>query len=159
MYVTSRDLETRYFDDNPLLRWGEEASFLKTALNIIVSTVSKPMPLKIKNFLLRRIGVSIDRYVAIALSVQVDIFYPEKISIGEGSVIGYNSTLLTHEATPERFSTGEVRIGEDVLVGANTTVLPGVEIGDGAKISANSLVDRDVDPGEKVQGVPIETVN
>lgn len=116
------------------------------------------MPLKLKNRLLRAIDVEIGEDVAIGLSAQLDIFYPEKISIGKGTVIGYGATILAHEATTERFSIGEVDIGKNVLIGANTTVLPGVKIGDGASVSANSLVNRDVEPGEKVQGVPVQEV-
>jgi len=154
--VTSRELESEYFESNPLLKWPKKVSRLKTTRNIIIISLSKLMPLKLKNKLLRAIGVKIEEDVAIGLSTQLDIFYPEKISVGKGSVIGYRSTILTHEATTKRFSKGKVEIGENVLIGANTTILPGVEIGDGASVSANSLVNRDVEPGQSVQGVPIK---
>lgn len=156
--MASRDLESEFFESNPLLNWPKKASKLKTTRNILVISLSKLMPLKLKNKLLRAIGVKIGQDVAIGLSAQLDIFYPEKISIREGSIIGYGATILTHEATTERFSKGNVVIGKNVLIGANTTVLPGVKIGDGASVSANSLVNRDVEPGEKVEGVPIEEV-
>lgn len=157
--MTTRDLDSEYFESNPLLNWPEKVSRLKTTRNILITTFSKLVPLKLKNRLLRAIGVEIGEDVAIGLSAQLDIFYPEKISIGKGSVIGYGATILTHEATTERFSTGQVHIGENVLIGANTTVLPGVKIGDGASVSANSLVNRDVEPEENVQGVPIQEVS
>ena len=156
--MTTRDLDSEYFESNPLLNWPEKVSRLKTTINILVISLSKLMPLKLKNRLLRAIDVEIGEDVAIGLSAQLDIFYPEKISIGKGTVIGYGATILAHEATTERFSIGEVDIGKNVLIGANTTVLPGVKIGDGASVSANSLVNRDVEPGEKVQGVPVQEV-
>ena len=43
----------------------------------------------------------------------------------------------------------------DIMIGANSTVLPGVVIGAGATVSAMSLVNRDVPPGAMVGGVPI----
>ena len=73
--------------------------------------------------------------------------FPEKISIGENSVIGYNTTILAHEYLIKEYRLGEVRIGENVLIGANTTILPGVTIGDGAVVAAGSVVHKDVAPG------------
>jgi acetyltransferase-like isoleucine patch superfamily enzyme len=80
------------------------------------------------------------------------------IEIGRNTTIGYGATILAHEATQKEFRTGKVEIGEDVLIGANTTVLPGVKIGDNATISANSLINRDVKEGEFVGGVPVEKI-
>lgn len=154
--MTSRELDSEYFEDNPLNHWMEKAGMITTARNILITTIAKILPINLKKLLLRKIGVEIGEDAAIALGVQLDIFYPEKISVGSGSVIGYGTTILTHETTTERFSIGDVRIGEDVLIGANTTILPGVEIGDGATVSANSLVNRDVKSGEEVEGVPIQ---
>ena len=37
-------------------------------------------------------------------------------------------------------------VGNDVWIGQNVTVLPGVHIGDGAIIAANSVVSRDIPP-------------
>lgn len=48
----------------------------------------------------------------------------------------------------------EVIVGNDVWIGANTTVLNGVTIGDGAVIGANSVVTRDVPPYAIVGGGP-----
>lgn len=39
---------------------------------------------------------------------------------------------------------GDTVIGNDVWIGQNVTVMPGVHIGDGAIIAANSVVTRDV---------------
>ena len=61
-------------------------------------------------------------------------------------MIGYNTTILAHEYLIKEYRLGEVRIGENVLIGANTTILPGVTIGDGAVV-AGSVVHKDVAPG------------
>lgn len=156
--MSSRNLETEYLESNPLYQWPKKAGIPGTIKNIVITEFSKLLPLKMKNVVLRKLGIEIGEDTAIALGVQMDIFYPEKIEIGSGTVIGYGATILTHEATTKRFSTGEVSIGDDVLIGANVTVLPGVEIGEGAVISANSLVDRDIKPEEKVAGVPVKNI-
>ncbi len=41
---------------------------------------------------------------------------------------------------------GDTVVGNDVWIGQNVTVLPGVHIGDGAVIGANSLVSKDIPP-------------
>ena len=41
------------------------------------------------------------------------------------------------------------------MIGANTTILPGVTIGDGAVVSAGTLVHKDVPAGAFVGGNPM----
>ena len=50
--------------------------------------------------------------------------------------------------------TGGVKIGDAVLVGAGATILPYVTIGDGATVAAGAVVNKDVEPGITVAGVP-----
>ena len=49
---------------------------------------------------------------------------------------------------------GDTAIGNDVWIGQNATILPGVHIGDGAIIGANSVVGSDVEPYTVVVGNP-----
>ena len=49
---------------------------------------------------------------------------------------------------------GDTVIGNDVWIGQNAVILPGVHIGDGAIIGANSIVGSDVDPFTIVVGNP-----
>ena len=51
-------------------------------------------------------------------------------------------------------SKGDIVVGNDVWIGQNATVLPGVKIGDGAIIGANSVVGSDVEPYTVVVGNP-----
>jgi len=46
------------------------------------------------------------------------------------------------------------KIGRDVWIGANAVILGGVTIGDGAVVAAGSVVNRDVEAGAVVGGVP-----
>ena len=88
-----------------------------------------------------------------ALMVMPDIMFPEKIAVGENSIIGYNTTLLAHEYLIREYRLGEIIIGDEVMIGANTTILPGVKIGDGAIVSAGTLVHRDVPSGAFVAAI------
>lgn len=47
-----------------------------------------------------------------------------------------------------------IEIGDDVWIGANSTVLPGVTIGSCSVIGANSLVNRDIPPFSLAYGAP-----
>ena len=54
----------------------------------------------------------------------------------------------------ERGNRGDTVIGNDVWIGQNATILPGVHICDGAVIGANAVVAKDVPPYAVVVGNP-----
>ena len=85
-----------------------------------------------------------------------DIFYPEKIKIGKNVIIGYNTTLLTHEFLTDALRVGEIEIGDDTMIGANVTILPGVKIGARTKIGAGSVVSKDIPNDVIAYGKPIQ---
>ncbi len=62
-----------------------------------------------------------------------------------------------YEASPLR-NNELVIIGNDVWIGANVCVLPGVKIGDGAILAAGAIVNKDVEPYEIVGGVPAKHI-
>ena len=53
---------------------------------------------------------------------------------------------------------GDTIIGNDVWIGQNATILPGVHIGDGAIIGASSVVGSDVEPYTIVAGNPAQFI-
>ena len=53
---------------------------------------------------------------------------------------------------------GDTVIGNDVWIGQNATILPGVHVGDGAIIGANSVVGSDIEPYTIVAGNPAKPV-
>ena len=53
---------------------------------------------------------------------------------------------------------GDTVIGNDVWIGQNATIMPGVHIGDGAIIGANSTVANDVAPYSVVAGNPARLI-
>ncbi len=73
--------------------------------------------------------MKIGKKTSFALMVMPDTMFPERITVGENSIIGFNTTILAHEYLIEEYRVGDVIIGDRVMIGANTTILPGVEIG------------------------------
>ena len=57
--------------------------------------------------------------------------------------------VLGHPATK-----GDIRVGHDVWIGQNATILSGVNIGHGAVIGAGAIVSKDVEPYSIVAGNP-----
>lgn len=56
----------------------------------------------------------------------------------------------------KRANKGDTVVGNDVWIGQNATILPGIQIGDGAIIGANSVVAKDVPPYCVVAGNPAQ---
>ncbi|MEW6425173.1 MAG: acyltransferase [Bacillota bacterium] len=132
---------------------------VRVAFNFLVIYFCRYLPcLPVKNFLYRRLGMRLGKNVSVGLMAMMDIFYPQLISIGDNTIVGYNATILCHEFRIKEFCTGKVEIGANVLIGANSTILPGVRIGEGAQVGAGSLVNRDVPPGALAAGVPARVV-
>lgn len=53
---------------------------------------------------------------------------------------------------------GDTIVGNDVWIGQNATILPGVHIGDGAIIGLNSVVTKDIEPYTIVAGNPAKVI-
>lgn len=53
---------------------------------------------------------------------------------------------------------GDTVVGNDVWIGQNATILPGVHIGDGAIIGLNSVVTKDIEPYTIVAGNPAKVI-
>lgn len=145
---------------NSLWQIYKTVSFFKVMKNFIVIQLARYMPfLRVKNWLYRHLlKMKVGDKTSFALMVMPDIMFPEKITVGTNSIIGYNTTILAHEYLIKEYRIGEVVIGNEVMIGANTTILPGITIGDHAIVSAGTLVHKDVSPGTFVGGNPMKLI-
>lgn len=135
-------------------------SLFRVSFNFVVISLCRYLPwLGLKNWLYRHLlGMSIGRNASVGLMAMLDVFFPQLISIGENTIIGYNATILTHEFLVREYRKGRVEIGREVVIGNNTTILPGVSIGDGAMVGACSLVNKDIPAGALAGGVPARII-
>jgi acetyltransferase-like isoleucine patch superfamily enzyme len=120
---------------------------------------------------------------SIRLRMPLAIYHPEYISLGSRVDIGENvvirggggvvigndvliaaGTVITsqgHPIIPPRWGrniSSPISIGNEVWIGANAVVLPGVTIGDGAIVAAGAVVSRDVPSYTVVAGVPARVI-
>jgi len=84
------------------------------------------------------------------------------IRIGDNVTFAPRVHVLAHDASTKRVL-GYTRIaltsiGNDVFVGAPSTIMPGVTVGDGAVVGAGSVVTKDVAPGTVVAGNPAKPI-
>jgi acetyltransferase-like isoleucine patch superfamily enzyme len=145
---------------NALWQIYRTVSKWKAMRNFVVIQLARYSPsLRFKNWLYRHmLGMKVGDNTAFALMVMVDVFFPEKIFIGSNSIIGYNTTILAHEYLVHEYRLGEVHIGSNVMIGANSIILPGVTIGDHAIIGAGTVVHKDVAAGSFVAGNPLQVI-
>lgn len=145
---------------NSLWHIYKTVPFWKVMRNFIVIQAARYTPfLALKNWMYRVfLNMSVGEKTSFALMVMPDIMFPEKITVGTNTVIGYNTTILAHEYLIKEYRLGPVVIGDNVLIGANTTILPGVEIGDEAVVSAGTLVHKDVPAGAFAGGNPMKII-
>ena len=85
------------------------------------------------------------------------------ITIGDGTMIGMNVTIATlnHGLPLETRNItypSPVIIGENVWIGSNATILPGVTIGDNSVVAAGAVVTKDVPENTVVAGVPAKVI-
>ncbi|AXI09989.1 acetyltransferase [Oceanobacillus zhaokaii] len=152
----------RYKIEGPNSLWQlyKTVSFWKVFKNTVIILIVKFVPfMGLKNWLYRTfLKMKIGDHTAIAFMVTPDIMFPEKIKIGRNSIIGYNTTILAHEYLIDEYRLGEVSIGDEVMIGANTTILPGITIGDRAIVSAGAVIHKDVPAGAFVGGNPMKLI-
>ena len=84
------------------------------------------------------------------------------IEIGDNVTLAPRVHVLCHDASTKTFlnytKIGRVTIGNNVFVGAETVILPGVKIGSNVVIGANSTVTHDVPDNSVVVGSPARVI-
>lgn len=123
-------------------------SFLSTGVRVLY-----PKRIKIKN------------NVGIARDVTLD--GRGYLSIDSDTILGFETVILTstHVSKERNIPIRKqgmyykpVNIGKDVWIGARVMILPGITIGDGSIIAANSVVTKDIPEYSIYGGVPAKFI-
>jgi acetyltransferase-like isoleucine patch superfamily enzyme len=105
----------------------------------------------------------IEHHVEIADHVRIhtQVFIPEFSILEEGCWIGPN-VVFTNAKYPLSPGVKDALVGpvikKGAKIGANSTILPGVVIGEHALVGAGSVVAKDVAPGAVVVGNPARVI-
>lgn len=107
-------------------------------------------------FFFRAMGAKVGNNVQINSKICADI---SLLEIGDNSVIGGHATVICHSFERGRLILKKVKIGKNVVIGLNSVILPGSEIGDGAFITAGTVLgkNKQVEPHSVYAGVPGES--
>ena len=132
----------------------------------------------------RGFGASVGKNVV--FHFRTELRSPEKLQIGEGSIIGDNAILdarsglvignnvnlssnvsiytLQHDYQDPDFRCTQrhdmaITIDNRAWLGANVIILPGVHIGEGAVCCAGCVVTKDVEPFSVVAGIPARKIS
>ena len=105
-------------------------------------------------------GVDIHPAATIGKAIMLD--HATGIVIGETAVVGDGCSLL-HGVTlggtgKSKGKDRHPKVGKDVLIGAGTSVLGNISIGDGAKVGAGSVVLQPIPHGATAVGAPAKVV-
>jgi acetyltransferase-like isoleucine patch superfamily enzyme len=112
-------------------------------------------------------NVSIGHHVYINKNCDI-LTTGSKVTIGNYVMIGPNVTFIAqnHDISDwrkpmvfnDKYEFGDIKVCDDVWIGANATILPGVSIGKGSIVAAGAVVTKDVEPYTVVAGVPAKTI-
>lgn len=89
------------------------------------------------------------------VSIQSSVYVPTNTVIEDHVFIGPNAVLLNDRFPIRVRSKLEApRLRRGATIGGNATLLPGVEVGEGALVAAGAVVTRDVPPWHMAIGAP-----
>jgi acetyltransferase-like isoleucine patch superfamily enzyme len=87
----------------------------------------------------RMMGAKIGRDVLINSKNVADL---SLLEIGDNSAIGGSATIIAHSFEQGGLKLKKVKIGKNVIIGLNSVIFPGVEIGDNVMIAAGAIVPK-----------------
>lgn len=119
-----------------------------------------------------RSEISTEDLIALGLTVGKNFSRQEKtlidqshcwlITIGDDVTLAPRVHILAHDASTKKAlgytRIGVVNIGNNVFIGASSTILPGISIGNNVVIGANSVVSRDIPDDSVAIGNPAKVI-
>lgn len=85
----------------------------------------------------------------------------DHVNLAQGitiTALNHNFADKSQRIDQQGISTNAITIGNDIWIGANAVVLPGVTIGDHSVVAAGAVVTKDVPPHSLVAGVPAKII-
>jgi acetyltransferase-like isoleucine patch superfamily enzyme len=146
---------------------NSSTQLFKLGINKIMHFLMRETPSpEMRSFILRYLGAKVDKSAKISYDFLLfDASKAENLVIGKNVAVGPRVTMITHsDPSPSELEKlypkidKPIIIEENVWIGANTTILPGVRIGKFSIIAAGAVVTKDVPSFTIVAGVPARTI-
>ena len=99
--------------------------------------------------------INIGAEIGVGTMIDMGAILGGRATVGKNSHIGAGAVLA---GVIEPASAEPVRIGDNVLVGANAVVIEGVQVGNGSVVAAGAIVTQDVPENVVVAGVPARVI-
>ena len=118
----------------------------------------------VRKWLQRQRGVKIGKKVHWGTNIIVDYPFPYFVKVDDGASISGNVFFLAHNKPLEYHANcaesfvAPIIVHKHAWIAVNVTILPGVEIGEGAIVSAGSVVSKDIPPFTVAKGNPAKVV-
>lgn len=85
-------------------QWYRLRNPLRISITILVFMfIGSYLPPQLKRVIYKLFGVDIGKGTVVSMGSVIDPFYPDKIKIGENTVIGWHTKVLTHEVYPDEW--------------------------------------------------------
>jgi len=107
---------------------------------------------------------TLEGYIELGTGVRImsHVYIPSRTKIGNHVFIG-PGTIFLNDKTPCRYGPGNVDIPvpkgpvieDDVVIGGNCTINPGIRIGKRSFIASGTLVTKDIPPDSFAKGSPV----
>lgn len=107
-------------------------------------------------FLKKVYKMNISDGVLLSSKCNLDKTNPKGVYIGRDSYVAFGATILTHDFV--RGIHANTKIGKECFIGANSFILPGVEVGNNSIVAAGSIVTRNVPSNCIVAGNPARII-
>lgn len=124
-----------------------------------IRTLVRRFIIFLAHFVLTKVyGMHIHSSALISLKARLDKTNPKGIYIGKKSVITTGVVILTHNYVMGNGTFVNTKIGNNVFIGANSIILPGITIGNNIIIGAGSIVTKDVEDYSIIAGNPARLI-
>lgn len=116
---------------------------------------------EIYHLYLRSLGITIGKNTMISLGAKIDV-RRGKVIIGDNVHVTYGVVILSHDYSAlllgKKSHESHTVIEDNVFIGVNSVILPGVKIGKNSIIGASSVVTKDIPPLSLAVGNPAKVI-